>query len=160
MEVLPTADQDLATPGQDVATPPQEVGTPDEDLGWRLANVEARLDAISERLGRLEVSLLDAVGAEVHGATTELRHAISELGRRLVQDLPSQLARHRDTIVAELRPPPPPPPPAPEPAVAVDADPSPGAGPAATEVDTAPDRPEEDVAAERGRSSRRLRRHG
>src|SRR5947209_20093795 len=87
--------------------------TPDQELDWRLAGVEERLEAISERLGRLEVALRDAVAEEVHGATAELRRAISELGRRLVQDLPSELARHRDAIVAELRPPPPPPPPAP-----------------------------------------------
>ena len=83
--------------------------TPDQELGWRLAQVEDRLEALSERLGRLETSLRQAVADEVHGATAELRRAISELGRRLVQDLPAQLARHRDAIVAELRPPPPPP---------------------------------------------------
>jgi hypothetical protein len=96
--------------------------TPDQDLGWRLARLEDRLEGISERLGRLETSLRDAVAGEVHGATAELRRAISELGRRLVQDLPAELARHRDAIVAELRPPPsppspptPPPPPPPPP---------------------------------------------
>lgn len=127
--------------------------TPDQELDWRLAGVEERLEAISERLGRLEVTLRDAVADEVHGATAELRRAISELGRRLVQDLPTQLARHRDAIVAELRPPPPPPaPPAPadpaEPSVDVDA-----TEPAAdVDVDETPE------AAERRRVSRRRRR--
>lgn len=91
--------------------------TPDQELGRRLAGVEDRLDAISERLGRLELSLADTVAAEVHEATAELRRVISELGRRLVQDLPTQLARHRDLIVAEVRaaaPPPPPPAPVPQ----------------------------------------------
>jgi len=133
---------------------------PDQDVGWRLANVEARLDAISERLARLETSLRDTVATEVHGATAELRHAISELGRRLVQDLPTQLARHRDTIVAELRPPPPPPPaPAPEPTVSVDADPAPEPAVAAA-VEAESEGAEGADASERRRSSRRRRRHG
>lgn len=92
-----------------------------EDLSWRLAGVEDRLDAISERLGRLESTVRSAVADEVGGATAELRRAITELGRRLVQDLPHELARHRDAIVAELRVPVPPaappvaePPPEPE----------------------------------------------
>jgi len=127
--------------------------TPDQELDWRLAGVEERLEAISERLGRLEVALRDAVAEEVHGATAELRHAISELGRRLVQDLPSQLARHRDAIVAELRPPPPPPTPPPpadpaEPAVDVDATDSEGD----VDMDETPE------TAERRRVSRRRRR--
>ncbi len=88
--------------------------TPEQELAWRLAAVEERLEGISERLGRLESSLRSAVGEEVQGATAELRRAISELGRRLVQDLPHELRRHRDAIVAELRPPPPLPPPTPE----------------------------------------------
>jgi hypothetical protein len=137
--------------------PMEVLPTPDQELDWRLAGVEERLEAISERLGRLEVALRDAVAEEVHEATAELRHAISELGRRLVQDLPSQLARHRDAIVAELRPPPPPPPPPPappppadpaEPAVDVDATDSEGE----VDMDETPE------AAERRRVSRRRRR--
>jgi hypothetical protein len=139
--------------------------TPDQELGWRLARVEDRLEGISERLGRLETSLRDSVAGEVHGATAELRRAISELGRRLVQDLPTELARHRDAIVAELRPPPPPPPPAPPPSppvidADVDADPlDPVAEPGdvAGGVVVGTDTPE---AAERRRASRRRRRQG
>jgi uncharacterized protein YukE len=85
--------------------------TPEQNVAWRLVDVEARLAELTERLGALESSLRGAVAEEVQGATAELRRAMSELGRRLVQDLPHELARHRDAIVAELRPPPPPPPP-------------------------------------------------
>jgi hypothetical protein len=140
--------------------------TPDQELGWRLARVEDRLEGISERLGRLETSLRDAVAGEVHGATAELRRAISELGRRLVQDLPTELARHRDAIVAELRPPPPPPPHAAPPAppdvdIDVDAeapaDRAPEPDDVAGEGVVATDTPE---AAERRRASRRRRRQG
>jgi len=80
-----------------------DVPTPEQDLAWRLANIERRLEGISDRLGGLESSLRAAVAEEGRGATAELRRAISELGRRLVQDLPHELARHRDAIVAELR---------------------------------------------------------
>ncbi|HEX3622265.1 MAG TPA: hypothetical protein VHT97_08125 [Acidimicrobiales bacterium] len=136
--------------------------TPDQELAWRLAAVEDRLEAISERLGRLETSLREAVGAEVHGATAELRRAISELGRRLVQDLPAELGRHRDAIVAELRtqlapPPAPPPPPAPAPPdLALDPPVDQAAGPDDVDVvDAVPDTPE---AAERRRALHRRRR--
>jgi hypothetical protein len=143
--------------------------TPDQDLGWRLARLEDRLEGISERLGRLETSLRDAVAGEVHGATAELRRAISELGRRLVQDLPAELARHRDAIVAELRPPPsqptPPPPIASAEQVGVSA---PEATPPSetVAVDDRVEKPETaethetHEAAERRRASRRRRRQG
>jgi hypothetical protein len=71
--------------------------TPDQELRQRLAGAENRLDPIGERLGRLELPLGDTVA---------------------VQDLPSQLARHRDLIVAEVRAaaaPAPPPSPSPAP---------------------------------------------
>lgn len=100
--------------------------TPEQDVASRLTAVETQLGQIDHRLGQLETSLRAAVADEVQGATAELRRAISELGRRLVQDLPHELRRHRDAIVAELRPPPPPPTPAteteplPDPSVAVE----------------------------------------
>ncbi len=121
------------------------VPTPEHDLAWRLANVENRLDAISERLGRIESSLRGAVAEEVQTATAELRRAMSELGRRLVQDLPHELARHRDAIVAELRPPPPPPPlpdfePPPEEPEALVAAEDPSREAAVTEMSETPER--------------------
>ena len=133
--------------------------TPDEGstgeivlAGW-LAEVEGRLTAIEARLATLESSLRPAVAEEVLGATAELRRAMNELGRRLVQDLPHELARHRDAIVAELRPPPPPPPPpAPEVEEKVDAE----AAPAAVVVEPG-DIPD---GAEARRVSRRRRRNG
>ena len=146
MEVAPTPDPDPPS------TDPQVV--------WQLLSLEGKVEALSERLGRLEASMRDAVGEEVRGATAELRRAISELGRRLVQDLPHELARHRDAIVAELRPPPPPPPPPPpappppepeEPAV----DELPESAPEV--VARASDTPE---AAARRRASRLRRRQG
>src|SRR5918997_6922165 len=88
--------------------------TGDDALAGWLAEGEGRLTAIDARLALLETSLRPAVAEEVQAATAELRRAITELGRRLVQDLPHELSRHRDAIVAELRPPAPPPaPPAP-----------------------------------------------
>jgi hypothetical protein len=156
--------------------------TPDQDLGWRLARLEDRLEGISERLGRLETSLRDAVAGEVHGATAELRRAISELGRRLVQDLPAELARHRDAIVAELRPPPsePTPPNPPTPIASAEqvggsgSDATPGTGavdgavavdervesPEIPEIPEIPETAETHEAAERRRASRRRRRQG
>jgi hypothetical protein len=96
--------------------------TQDDDPGWRLAGLEVRLDALSERLGRLESTLQAAVAHEVGAAAQDLRHTVSELGRRLAQDLPAELARHRDAIRREIRaaaPPPaaaePPPSPSPPP---------------------------------------------
>jgi len=144
------------------------VPTPEEDLAWRLANVENRLEGISERLGRLESSVRGAVAAEVQGATAELRRAMSELGRRLVQDLPHELARHRDAIVdaivAELRPAAPPPAPAPatpdlESELALPADP-PAAAVAPMAADDAVPAPGEPEAAGRPRAHRLRRRQG
>ena len=128
-----------------------------EELDWRLAGLEGRLDAISERVERLESTVRSAVAEEVRGATDDLRRTITQLGRLLVKDLPHELARHRDAIVAELRPPPPPKPapdPEPEPPAAVDLEPEDLAEP---EVATVPPSPD---AAERRRASRLRRRHG
>lgn len=118
MELLPTPD----TGG---ATPP----APEPGLVERLAAVELRLAALTERLARVESALGPTVAQEVRGATSELARAITELGRRLALDLPHELRRHRDAIVSELRPPPPPPPPPP---------PAPGAGTDAAPVDAGP----------------------
>ena len=135
--------------------------TPDEDLGWRLANLEGRLDALSERLGRLESAVRGAVADEVQGATAELRRAISELGRRLVQDLPAELARHRDAIVAQVlaQLPPPAPPQADEPAPAGPMHEELEQGPAAS-ADEAAVVGEAPEAAERRRVHRLRRRQG
>lgn len=142
------------------------VPTPEEDLAWRLANVESRLEGISERLARLESSVRGAVAAEVQGATAELRRAMSELGRRLVQDLPHELARHRDAIVgaivAELRPPAPPAPPAApdlDRELELPSDP-PAAAVAPTAADDAVPAPGEPEAAGRPRAHRLRRRQG
>ena len=124
-----------------------------EELDWRLAGLEGRLDAISERVERLESTVRSAVAEEVRGATDDLRRTIAQLGRLLVKDLPQELTRHRDAIVAELRPPPPPEP-EPEPPAAVDLEPEDLAEPEAATVPPSPD------AAERRRASRLRRRHG
>jgi hypothetical protein len=132
-----------------------------EELDWRLAGVEGRLDAISERVERLESTIRSSVADEVRTATDDLRRTITQLGRLLVKDLPHELARHRDAIVAELRPPPPPEPepepepaPAPEPVVLEAEDPEEAVE---AEVATVPPSPD---AAERRRASRLRRRHG
>lgn len=139
-----------------VPTPEPRPLSRDDQLAWRLASLESRVEGLSERLGRLEASVRDAVADEVRGATAELRRALSELGRRLVQDLPHELARHRDAIISELRPPPPPPPPPPqfeEPPPAPAPEPEPP-------VATAPAGAETPEAAARRRASRLRRRQG
>lgn len=103
MELLPTPD-----PGGAAAPSPPEPGVAD-----RLGAVERRLEELHQRLARVESALGPTVAQEVKGATSELARAITELGRRLALDLPHELRRHRDVIVAELRPPPAPPPPPP-----------------------------------------------
>src|SRR5687767_7887005 len=112
MELLPTPETGLSAvaPEHGGGAPPV---APRPDLAERLAAVERRLDAINDRLARVEASLGPTVAQEVKGATSELARAITELGRRLALDLPHELRRHRDVIVSELRPPPPPPPPPP-----------------------------------------------
>jgi len=124
----------------------------------QLARMERRLAAIDERLGRLESALRPTVAEEVQGATAELRRAITELGRRLVQDLPHELARHRDAIVAELRlpsPPVTPPPPAPD---LAEGDPVMDARAATAPESTEP--PGSPEPADRRRGPRRRRRRG
>ncbi len=133
---------------------PEEGLAGSEDIalaGW-LAEVESRLAGIDARLAVLETSLRPAVAEEVQGATAELRRAMTELGRRLVQDLPHELARHRDAIVAELRPPAPSAPPA----VASDDDQATEAGEPATASVAGPGA--DDVDA--GRRATRRRRRG
>ena len=135
-----------------------------EELDWRLAGLEGRLDAISERVERLESTVRGAVAEEVRTATDDLRRTIAQLGRLLVKDLPHELARHRDAIVAELRPPPPP---EPEPEAMAEPEPDPMPEPEPVvleaeereepEVATVPPTPD---AAERRRASRLRRRHG
>ena len=41
---------------------------------------------------------------DLETAVRDLRHTVSELGRRLAMDLPQVLARHRDAIVDALAP--------------------------------------------------------
>jgi len=133
-------------------------GARDEDAdltGW-LAEVEGRLTAIDARLAQLESSLRPAVAEEVQGATADLRRAMTELGRRLVQDLPHELARHRDAIVAELRPPPPPVPSPAPPEPELEPDETPVIVTSSTA--TAPESAEMPDAGRR--SPRRRRRHG
>ena len=75
------------------------------ELEWRLSQLEAGLRHIDRRLDRLEESIADTVAEHTQAVGRDLRHTVSELGRRLVLELPQVLARHRDEIVAELRPP-------------------------------------------------------
>lgn len=144
----------------DAAPPPDDrLGrslSGEAELDWRLAGLEGRLDAISERVERLEATVRGAVSDEVRAATDDLRRVITELGRRLVKDLPHELARHRDAIVAELRPPPPPPP-DPEPAPTVDEEPEELPDP---EIEAVTVPPASDAAEQRRRASRLRRRHG
>ena len=79
------------------------------ELEWRLSQLEAGLRHIDRRLDRLEESIAQTVADETQAVSRDLRRTVSELGRRLVLELPQVLARHRDEIVAELRPPEPPP---------------------------------------------------
>jgi hypothetical protein len=144
MELLPTPENGGAAP---VAPTP--------DLAERLAAVELRLEAMNDRLARVEATLGPTVAQEVKGATSELARAITELGRRLALDLPHELRRHRDVIVSELRPPPPPPPappPPPPPPPVVDADPEPVDS---QDTDAEPD---DDAGADGGRRRARRRR--
>src|SRR5205085_1965468 len=69
------------------------------DPGRRLAAVEAELIALGARLEQLEASLQQAVREETRRASNEIRHTVSELGRRLALDLPQFLDRHRQLIV-------------------------------------------------------------
>jgi hypothetical protein len=101
MDVPPIAD---ATP-EPLVTPP----APLPDAERRLANVEAALAEMNERLDALavslEASLREAVTHEVRQVSGELRHTVAELGRLLVRDLgklSKLLSEHRDAIVAEL----------------------------------------------------------
>ncbi len=89
---------DLPPPVQD---PEQQEDAGDPDR--RLAAVEAGLIALGARLEQLEASLQQAVREETRRASNEIRHTVSELGRRLALDLPQFLDRHRQLIVNELR---------------------------------------------------------
>ncbi len=66
--------------------------------------MQSELVALGARLEQLEASLQQAVREETRRASNEIRHTVSELGRRLALDLPQFLDRHRQLIVAELRP--------------------------------------------------------
>src|SRR5215207_9197352 len=159
MDLPPTQSQGPPIEGQpleDQATGEQPVGYRPDLTEW-LAGVERRLEIMGERLARLESSIRPVVAEEVRGATAELRRAMTELGRRLVQDLPHELARHRDAIVAELRPPPPPPPP-PPPAPPV-AEPDEEPAPLPSMSADAPE-PADTAPAGSRRAPRRRRRQG
>jgi len=75
------------------------------ELEWRLSQLESGLRHIDRRLDRLQESIAETVAEHTQAVGRDLRHTVSELGRRLVLELPQVLARHRDEIVAELRPP-------------------------------------------------------
>lgn len=74
------------------------------ELEWRLSQLESGLRHIDRRLDRLEQSIADTVAQQTQAVAGDVRRTLSELGRRLVLELPQVLARHRDEIVAELRP--------------------------------------------------------
>ncbi len=73
-------------------------------MARRLDTVEARLVALGARLEQMEASLHQVIRDEGHTVSTEIRYTLSELGRRLALDLPQTLDRHRQMIVAALRP--------------------------------------------------------
>ncbi len=125
---------DLPPPGQEPEAGPfppgpaaaaaRDAGAPTDitragELEWRLSQLEAGLRHIDRRLGRLEESIARTVAEHTQTVGRDLRHTVSELGRRLVLELPQVLARHRDEIVSELRPPVVEPEPEPEPEVGV-----------------------------------------
>jgi hypothetical protein len=92
-----------------MASPPAEEGPhdarpPSAEVASRLEELTAAVASLEDRLDRLEARLRSDVSDEVHAAAADLRRTVSELGRRLALDLPQMLARHRDTILAELRP--------------------------------------------------------
>ena len=108
MDVPPIAG---VTPERLVSPPPPG---PAPDTSRRLANIEAGLAELGERLdalaASLEASVRTAVAEEVRAASGDLRHTVSELGRLLVRDLgrlSKILAEHRDSIVADIRTSPP-----------------------------------------------------
>ncbi len=74
-----------------------------DDPSRRMAAVEAELIALGARVEQLEASLQQVVRDETRRASNEIRHTVSELGRRLALDLPQFLDRHRQLIVGELR---------------------------------------------------------
>jgi len=119
-------------------------------LEWRLSQLEAGLRHIDRRLQRLEESISRSVAEQTQAVGRDLRHTVSELGRRLVLELPQVLARHRDEIVAELRPIEPEPAPEAEPEAEVAAavgdaaappEPPPAAAEATAEAQPAPPEP-------------------
>ncbi|MEA2686786.1 MAG: hypothetical protein QOE93_1981, partial [Actinomycetota bacterium] len=73
------------------------------DVARRMAAMESAVVALGTRLEELEAALQLAVREETHRASNEIRHTVSELGRRLALDLPQFLDRHRQLIVGELR---------------------------------------------------------
>ena len=83
---------------------PQDARPPSAEVAGRLEELTAAVASLEDRLDRLEARLRSDVSDEVHAAAADLRRTVSELGRRLALDLPQMLARHRDTILAELRP--------------------------------------------------------
>jgi hypothetical protein len=113
---------DLPPPVQDPERPDQS-----DEQSRRLAAVEAELIGLGARIEQLEASLQQAVRDETRRASNEIRHTVSELGRRLALDLPQFLDRHRQLIVGELRAGAP----APVPPAPVTADPADGAPAAA-----------------------------
>ena len=129
-----------------------------DDPGRRLAAVEAELIGLGARLEQLEASLQQAVRDETRRASNEIRHTVSELGRRLALDLPQFLDRHRLLIVNELRG-------AAGPATAPTATPPAAGAPAGTPDPpvTAADDEDDDTSADDpggGRRKRRRRKEG
>jgi hypothetical protein len=97
---------DLPPPVQDPEprTPEFRLTGAEDSVARRLETVEARLVALGARLEQMEASLHQVIRDEGHTVSTEIRYTLSELGRRLALDLPQTLDRHRQMIVAELRP--------------------------------------------------------
>src|SRR5438132_13313095 len=68
-----------------------------------LSGLETRLD---ELVASLERHATESVATEISMLVTQLRKAVGELGRMLVQDrghISQVLSEHRDAILAELR---------------------------------------------------------
>ncbi|MEA2842662.1 MAG: hypothetical protein QOJ69_333 [Actinomycetota bacterium] len=137
---------DLPPPVQD----PEPRTVAEDPLARRLDAVEARLAALGGMLEQMETSLHQVIRDEGHTVSTEIRYTLSELGRRLALDLPQTLDRHRQMIVAELRPS------GPDPGARAPGDTAAGAdgadagsvatGPPETDPDTGSDAGEEDDA--------------
>jgi hypothetical protein len=88
--------------GVEQAVQDLEVGV-EAHMSQSLSGLESRLDDL---VASLERHATESVATEISMLVTQLRKAVGELGRMLVQDrghISQVLSEHRDVILAELR---------------------------------------------------------